>query len=434
MISHQAVQPASIVGNLLYNAGKVVDGATTLVEAPLGAALWSPDYAISTVLIGLRDPSIIGSLLSFVAQRYANPIANGFATDATYGLADIISVLPRPIGTWLTDALWGSADRVGSLFDILPDPTAGEIAFYTFVNDNFIGNIVDDINWLALAPVYSITDTVRYLGYLPYHLEVALETALRHPAEIPGVIANLVRGLVEPYDGLLGQIVDNFVAPLTYLPVVGAPIEQVYIALANVVQKVLDLLPTAFTPFAAVQKTAGESVVSAATAVVSAAPLAAANAVTLDVPKTAEDVTPEAGLEPKLVDTEAKASDTADVVAADPVKDPVEQVDVPSVPAAPPSDVQSPAAPAAPEPTEDGDTDTGDAQKAAGKRGDKKGGSTGRHHREDKVDDGTDGAKAAPRASHRGDAGGGRHRADEKKDAPSAGAADSAGEKADAAA
>lgn len=428
VVSSQAVQSASVVTDLLFNFGTMVSGATTIVEAPIEAALWSPDYAFSTLVLSLRNPAIIGSLLSFVAQQYTNPLYGGFASYGVGGLTDITSVLPPPIGTWLTGAVNGTAGRIGSLLDALPDPTAGSDAFYDFVNNNFVGNIVDDINWLALAPLYSITATVRYLGYLPYDLEATLESALRYPSEIPGLLSNLVRGLVEPYNGLLGQIVDSFVAPLTYLPFVGAPIEAVYTAIANGVEKLLDLLPApiAPTPFLATSSAA-----AASTALVSATLLAAAKAVTLDVPKTAEDVTPAADLDSKpdaVQDVKAKAPE---VVVAEPVTEPADPA--PVVDKQPAAEVNDGGA-------AEPDAKDSDVKDSDVKKGDDNDGATGRHHRRDnKVSQGADENKTAVRGSHRGaESGeaGGRHRADAKKDAPSAGAADpaGAGDKAEAAA
>jgi hypothetical protein len=285
-----------VVTDLLYNFGTVVSGATTILEAPIEGALWSPTYAISAVLVGLRDPAMIGSLLSFVGQTYLNPAYDSWPALGLSGLADIASVLPAPLGTWLTAAVAGTSARIGSLFDALPDPGPGASAFSDFVNNDFIGNIVDDINWLALAPVYSIADTMHYLAYLPYDVEATFESALRNPAEIPGLISNLVWGLVEPYNGLLGQIVDNFVAPLTYLPGIGEVIANVYTAIADGVQNLLDRLPTPVTPTPFLSSSAAP----ASTALVSTLP-SATGAVTLDVPKTADQLSPATDPQPKKI-------------------------------------------------------------------------------------------------------------------------------------
>ncbi|GAS97709.1 predicted protein [Mycolicibacterium canariasense] len=384
-VSVAAVQPASVVTDLLYNVGTVVNGVTKIVEAPIEAALWTPDYAIGTVLIGLRDPALIGSLLSFVAQQYLNPTYGGFADYGVSGLTDITSVLPPPVGAWLTGAVAGTVARIGSLFDGLPDPSAGESAFYDFVNLDFVGNIVDDINWLALAPVYSIAETVSYLGYLPYELEASLESALRNPSEIPGLISNLVWGLIEPYNGLLGRIVDNFVAPLTYLPGIGDLISNVYTAIADGVQNLLDLLPAPVTP-TPFPSTAAST--STATALVAALP-SSADVVTLDVPKTADQLTTTSDTERKQIAAVDVPPGAAEAVTSTPVADPGVEPDSVTGPLV---DTQ-PQAPA-------GDVTDG----APG---------SGTEAAEDAQDSDDAGAKAAEETKP---VGAGRHRADTKKD------------------
>ncbi|MEN4475401.1 hypothetical protein [Mycolicibacterium cosmeticum] len=381
-VSTAAVQPASVVTDLLYNLGTVVNGVTTIVEAPIEAALWSPDYAISTVLIGLRDPALIGSLLSFVAQQYLNPTYGGFADYGVSGLSDIASVLPAPLGTWLTGAIAGTVARIGSLFDALPDPSAGDTAFYDFVNDNFVGNIVDDINWLALAPVYSIADTVSYLGYLPYELEASLESALRNPSEIPGLISNLVWGLIEPYNGLLGRIVDNFVAPLTYLPGIGDLITNVYTALADGVQNLLNLLPTPVTPTPFLSALASTSTT---TGLVAALP-SSADVVTLDVPTTADQLATAPDTERKQIAAVEDSSGAVEEVTPTPVTDPVAEPDP-----APAGDVTDDVPEAAAQDAKDTEPRAADETKPAG---------AGRHRADaDKDETGSEPKATEPKAS-----------------------------------
>ena len=61
-----------------------------------------------------------------------------------------------------------------------------------------IGRMVLAANLAATAPVWMLYNTVYYLGYLPANLEETLESAIRDPSEIPGLVSNLVYGLLSP--------------------------------------------------------------------------------------------------------------------------------------------------------------------------------------------------------------------------------------------
>jgi hypothetical protein len=103
-------------------------------------------------------------------------------------------------------------------------------------------------------------NTVNYLGYLPANLEATLESAIPTPAQIPGLVSNLVYGLLspDPQIGLFGKLLNNVVDPFTWLP---APIGyssdamvglayQIRDIVAGVVNGILSVLPAPVTPSA----------------------------------------------------------------------------------------------------------------------------------------------------------------------------------------
>lgn len=455
MISHQAVQPASLITNALYSFGDAVDGATRVITDPIYGAVSLPFNAVLTLVSSLRNPALTASVLSYITQVYLNPTFynGGYAEDITYGLAEIGGALPNPLGAWSSGLVNGIAGGIGSVFNFLPDPVAGGDVFEANFSE-VLGRAVWAGREVLTIPLDLIWDAVSYLAYLPADVEGSLESALRNPREIPGLISNLVQGAIGP-NGLLGWVVYDLIAPLQFLPAPigdrwdGTPglVSNVVNAVLNVYQHLLDAIlpnPVSPTPFALAKAAADTSL--SATALVSAAPLAAAGAVTLDLPTTADEVSPKVDPEPKPLVAEERALPSAELIAAEPVTVPVATPEVPTEPATPAVDAPE-SAPVAPAPVADAkdadakdvDAKDGDIAKDGDTVKDGDDGATGRHHKRDaKKSQSADEDKPAVRGSHRGEApeaGGGRHRADAKKDrAGESTASAGTGEKADAAA
>ena len=94
-------------------------------------------------------------------------------------------------------------------------------------------------------------NTAYYLGYLPANLEETLESAIQDPSEIPGLVSNLVYGLLSPTPdaGLLGDLLDDLPDPFTTLPgPIGQVATNVVTAIADGINNLLSLLPPPITP------------------------------------------------------------------------------------------------------------------------------------------------------------------------------------------
>ncbi len=191
------------------------------------------------------------------------------------------------------------------------------------------GRTVVAVNLAVTAPVWMLYNTAYYLGYLPADLEATLESAIQNPNAIPGLVSNLVHGLLSPTDGLLGDLLVTVSDPLTTLPgPIGEQATNAVIAISNNIANLLSQLPTPIspTPF----------------------PSAAQSAQVVDVQAEAKSL-PDASL--------AAAGDTT-LLSADPVEKKVEATDsTEKTPPATPEDSGPAAGDVDPDATPAADTD-----------------------------------------------------------------------------
>lgn len=290
VVSSQPVLPASFITDLLYSAGTAVSSATQLVATPAEAVISAPFLAAIAAAAVAQNPALIGGALSFLVGQYLDP-SQGYLSWFNGALQDLVGLLPNPIGSWAVDALNGTALTVGSVFNGLPDATAALLRMNDIVADNGIGQTLYAAWSLALAPVYLISDVITELAYLPATLEETVESALRDPTEIPGLISNLVYELLDPQYGLLGAVVYNVVSPFFDLPSpIGNAIQNGFVALANGWFELLDaVLPNPVTPTPFATAAADESGSVLATARVSDVPGGDPTVVTVDVPVESVD-------------------------------------------------------------------------------------------------------------------------------------------------
>jgi hypothetical protein len=129
------------------------------------------------------------------------------------------------------------------------------------MNNTVLGGILVAGQSALRAPLYMAWNVVNYLGYLPANVEATFESAIQTPNQIPGLVSNLVYGLVSPDAkvGLFGQLLDDAVDPFTWLP---KPIGQstdpkaglaneTRDAVADAVKGILSVLPKPVQPSAA---------------------------------------------------------------------------------------------------------------------------------------------------------------------------------------
>ncbi|WP_396906024.1 hypothetical protein [Mycolicibacterium phlei] len=253
------VAPTSIVTDLLYNFGDVVNGTIGAVTV-ISDANTSLPFDISTAtLIALNTPSIAPNLFSWLVQRYLNPSdyyppeAYTYAWDFKASLELIASTLPPVLSTPIINGLNDIADGIGAfLEDNLASALPGIVATDYFWEESDIGRTVWAANLAATVPIYLTYNVVRYLGYLPATLEATVESALRDPSEIPNLLSYLVHGVAGP-GGLLQTLATILTDPLVALPgPLSTLTEQIRDAVFDGVDNLLSLLPTpiAPTPFA----------------------------------------------------------------------------------------------------------------------------------------------------------------------------------------
>jgi len=259
-VSFAAVQPTSVVTDVLNNVGDVVYGATWALSAPIYGLVSLPWNAVYALTTAVKDPALIPSVLSYVAQIYFNPdsTSGGTAYGVKEGLLEIISTLPNPLGTWAAGTVNTFSALVDGLFSAFPDSTAGGDVFEDLAYYLTPGRALFAVRQALVAPVEIIADVLTWLGYLPGQLEATLESAIRAPAEIPGLFSNLVRSVVDLNTGVLGWVVRDLVRPLRYLPdPIGDTLANGYFGLAQqwhmaqtvAVGNLLDaLLPAPVTP------------------------------------------------------------------------------------------------------------------------------------------------------------------------------------------
>lgn len=289
-LSHAAVQPASFVTDALTSFGEVVAAGANTVSIGTDAVLGlnysydNSDYGVGVpfnplfaAAIALQNPSQIGSLLSYATQLYTNPSDDyQYYTYPwylkAYVLESLANLLPAPLSTGTVDALNAVANGINNVLSGLPDPSAAADAMAALY-DTGLGNAIYAGQLAIAAPVNVAVDAAFYLGYLPANLEATFEASLQNPANIPGLVSNLIWNALDPnlYGGLLGNVVFNLVNPALNLPApiggAGGPVDTAYTGFVNGVTNLLNtVLPEPISPYNTVDALAASSASPAADA------------------------------------------------------------------------------------------------------------------------------------------------------------------------
>jgi hypothetical protein len=273
------VANASAITDALSSFGKGVEVATSLVQIHVDATISVPFEATLALMAAAQNPTLAPNVLSYLVQRFVNPAVGppitAYPWETEQAVALLASLLPYPLGPSATDqglinqGRFAFADVFNSVLGQLPDPLPGFEAVQTVMNDTVLGGAVVAGQLAARAPLYMAVNIVNYLGNLPVNLEATLESAIASPNQIPGLISNLVYGLLSPNAsvGLFGQLLNNAVDPFTWLP---APIgygsatdtgqaNQLRDAITGALGGFLSMLPAAVTPSALPTPTASDS-------------------------------------------------------------------------------------------------------------------------------------------------------------------------------
>jgi hypothetical protein len=249
------VANASVITDALYGFGDAVNAVASGQALASDAASSLPFDAFTAIAIAAQNPSLSPNLLSWLVHRYVDP------SDAypyyTYpwdikvsSIEPLAGLLPSPIGSGIIGAVNQIADAINNALAGLPDPVPGVFATDAFWASD-IGRVVVAANLAVVAPVWMLYNTAYYLGYLPADLEGTVESAIQDPSEIPGLVSNLVYGLLSPTPdvGLLGDLLENISLPFTTLPgPIGELATNFVIAISDGIDGLLSRLPAPIEP------------------------------------------------------------------------------------------------------------------------------------------------------------------------------------------
>jgi hypothetical protein len=328
---------ASAVTDALYSLGKGTEVLSSLVGIHVDATISLPFEATLAVMAAAQNPELSPNVLSYLVQRFVNPAvgppitAYPWETEQTAAL--VASLLPYPLGPSATEpglvleAARDFADLFNDVLGRLPDPLPGFDAVQAVMNDTVLGGAVVAGQLAVRAPLYMAWNTANYLGNVPVNLEATLESAIATPNQIPGLVSNLVYGLLSPDAkvGLLGQLLNNAVDPATWLP---APIgfgSNAAVGLANqardaitaAVNGFLSMLPAPVTPSALPAVTAPQAQPtysvdagkgSTAPDSIPSASIAAVTVVPMTSPEKGSDTTASKVKTPEVAATDARAT------------------------------------------------------------------------------------------------------------------------------
>ncbi len=241
-LSNAGVQPASFVTDVLNNAGSVVSAAASAVligtDLVLGLNYYWDDadfgwgVPFNPVFWAAAFSDNQRSALSYLLQTYLNPSDNYVdPSDTTIPyyaypwylkndvVLQLVNVLPAPLAVPITQAINNVANGINHAFANLADPTPAITAMWQLYNTP-IGRLIYAAQDVIALPVTLAAAVTYYLAYLPADLEATFESAIQHPADIPGLLSHLVYGALDPdlYQGLLGNLTYNLVKPLFFLP------------------------------------------------------------------------------------------------------------------------------------------------------------------------------------------------------------------------
>lgn len=266
-----AVANASAVTDALYGLGDGVGFLTSMVGIHVDATVSLPFEATLVALAAAQDPTVAPNVLSYLVQRFVNPAVgdpiHAYPYDTEQAFAVLATLFPYPLGPSATEpglvneAKLAFAAAFNSVLGQLADPIPGYDAVQDVMTDTVLGGTVVAAQLAVRAPLYMAWNIANYLGYLPANLEATFESAIADPGQIPGLTSNLVYGLLspDPKVGLFGQLLDDVVHPLTWLP---APIGQstnptaglaneIRTAINDTTNGILSVLPTPVKPVAA---------------------------------------------------------------------------------------------------------------------------------------------------------------------------------------
>lgn len=247
------VANASVVTDVLYGLGDAVNAVAAGVTIALDGAFSLPFDALTAIAAAAQNPTLSPNVLSWLVQRYVNPSASympyTYAWDIrAYSIEPLAELLPNPFGPAIINAVEQISNAIGAALSHLPSSAPGVDATDAFWGTD-IGRTLAAVNYAVTAPVWMLYNTVYYLGYLPADLEATFESAIRNPSEIPGLVSNLVYGLLSPSYGLLGGLLDAAARPFDTLPgPIGELASSVFTAISDTVDHLLSRLPDPISP------------------------------------------------------------------------------------------------------------------------------------------------------------------------------------------
>ncbi|MUL75472.1 hypothetical protein [Mycolicibacterium sp. CBMA 226] len=267
-LSTVAVRPASAVTDALNLFGDLLDYGYNAVSAPIVAIDNLPVFGVATGVVALQQPGLAPSALSAFVQTFANPAYPGLARYVLLNLGGVSAFLPAPLGPFganpgsVSTDLLNTAATIGGLFNGLPDPTAGYAAIVSLLNAPGPISVLSAATQVIPSVLAATRFIVSWAAHLPATLEATAESAIRNPSQIPGLLSNLVTGVLGP-TGLLAQVALNLEQPFLILPApIGGSTGPVVTFVQNVVHSVSTFVggllpaPVTPTPFAAVKPSA----------------------------------------------------------------------------------------------------------------------------------------------------------------------------------
>jgi hypothetical protein len=270
-LSTVAVRPASAITDTLNLFGDLVDFGFNAATAPVVAIDGLPEFVVGAVAVALQQPALAPSAFSALVQLAANPAYPGLAGYVLLTLEGVKNFLPPALGPSVTKDLMNSAATIGGLFKGLPDPAAGFAAMASFLNAPGPTQVLAAVTQVIPSVVAATRFVLSWVDHLPGTLEATVESAVRAPSQIPGLLSNLAAGVLGP-TGVLVQVALNLEAPLLDLPApiggnTGLAVTFIQNAVHGVTNFVSHLLPTPVTPkpFAAVKPSAVPSGAAALT-------------------------------------------------------------------------------------------------------------------------------------------------------------------------
>jgi hypothetical protein len=333
------VAKTSVITDVLEGFGDAVNGVASGLAWIGDGAASLPFDATYAIAVAAQDPSSAPNVLSWLVQRYVNPSIN--YPNFTYpyqvkvdSIEPLAALLPSALGDAIINGVNGISDAINDALAVLPGAIPDSLVDQFQSTD--IGRLVLAANLAATAPGWMLYSTAYYLGYLPADLEATFESAIQDPSEIPGLVSNLVYGLLSPSGSLFGDLLFYASQPLTTLPgPIGELATNAVNAIADSVDNLLSLLPTPIspTPFPSALKVADPTDVPDASLAVGGATLLSVDPVEtvekkVEAPDSTENTPPVTPQDPAPAadDVDPAATPPADTdapeVKADPVKDP----------------------------------------------------------------------------------------------------------------